>query len=1024
MRKGVFMQKLSYRTPDLLIGNCGSWADFWLAATSLSEKQKGDVFERLVQLYVLTKPKYRTELGGVWLRSEVPASIRKRLNLPFTDEGIDLIVQTRDEKFWAIQAKFKSDPEKAPTYKELSTFTNLAFVHCKDIALALVAHTSTRPVRKRGLLGNLTEIGLAEWLNTTQEDWALIRQHLRGKAPRPEPRKPRPYQAQAIAAASKHYIDEKARRGKLIMPCGTGKSLIAFWIARALQAQTIVVIVPSLGLIKQCIEDWTREFVANDEKPLPEWRCVCSDDSAAGIDKDEFVAEVYDIGVPTTDTRELIEFLGSETLGRRVVFVTYQSSERVAEAARECGFTFDLAILDEAHKTVGVKEKAFAAPLFDENLPVAKRLFMTATERVVRGRNDDVVSMNDETIYGPCFYELSFKQALEAKPPIISDYKIVTYVVTDEEVRDLIKNNRLLTDADKELEEEEARSVAAGIALRRAFEMHGIKHAISFHRSILSASRFADQQQAFTEHGIFNPPVESFHISSKNSAGERAQLLSDFEKSPCALMTNARCLTEGVDVPAIDCVLFADPKQSTIDTVQAAGRALRPYEGKRYGYIMLPIIPSGMDFDEFAETTEFQHVARVITAMSTQDGRIAEEFRLKQYGRVPTGKIIEIEGSVAVGAKIDIQAFSEAIETKLWDRVGRANWRPFGEVKPFVRALKLQSFAEWSDYCKSGKKPPDIPTNPDKIYAATGWSNWGDWLGTGTVATQLRSYRPFEKARAYVRGLGMTSQAGWKAYCKSGDKPDDIPVNPNDTYADEGWVGLGDWLGTKRVATQLRRYRLFEEARAYVRGLGLKSFPKWLAYCKSGGKPDDIPANPNNVYRHKGWVGWGDWLGTGRIADRERVYRPFQQARDFAQSLKLKTGADWNDFASSGNLPPDIPSAPWQTYRNKGWTSMGDWTGTHRVTYGKQQLLPFEEARDHARSLRLKSQAGWKAYCKSGKKPQAITAHPEIAYATAGWVDWGDWLGTGFIAYGARQHRRFDEARAFVRGLTLDNRSE
>jgi len=205
-----------------------------------------------------------------------------------------------------------------------------------------------------------------------------------------------------------------------------------------------------------------------------------------------------------------------------VVFVTYQSSERVAEAARECGFTFDLAVLDEAHNTVGVKEKAFAAPLFDENMPVAKRLFMTATEKVVRGRNDDVVSMNDETIYGPCFCELSFKQALEAKPPIISDYKIVTYMVTDEEVRDLIKDNRLLTDADRELEEEEARSLAAGIALRRAFEIHGIKHAISFHRSILSASRFADQQQAFTDHCIFEPPIESFHISSKKSAGERA----------------------------------------------------------------------------------------------------------------------------------------------------------------------------------------------------------------------------------------------------------------------------------------------------------------------------------------------------------------------------------------------------------------------------------------------------------------------------------------------------------------------
>ncbi len=132
----------------------------------------------------------------------------------------------------------------------------------------------------------------------------------------------------------------------------------------------------------------------------------------------------------------------------------------------------------------------------------------------------------------------------------------------------IIRENRLLTDADVQVEEQEARAVAAGIALRRAFEKHGIKHAISFHRSIRGASRFADQQAAFTAEGIFKPPVEAFHISSKKSAGQRANLLDEFEQSPCALMTNARCLTEGVDVPAIDCVLFADPKQSVV-----AGRA-------------------------------------------------------------------------------------------------------------------------------------------------------------------------------------------------------------------------------------------------------------------------------------------------------------------------------------------------------------------------------------------------------------------------------------------------------------------
>jgi predicted helicase len=258
----------------------------------------------------VTKPKYRTELSDVWLRREVPTELSKRLCLPTTDEGIDLVVRTRDEKFWAIQAKFKSSPEKPPTYTKLTNFTNLAFVHCKHMDLALVAHTSKRPVRKRRLLGNLTEIGLAEWLSTTAEDWALIHRHLRGKPPRPEPRKPLPHQAQAIAAASKHYVKEKAHRGKLIMPCGTGKSLTAFWIASALKARSVVVIVPSLLLIKKCIEDRTREFVATDEKPC----CVCSDDSAGELDeeKDEFVAEVYDLGVqPLRKLDDIAKFLNA-----------------------------------------------------------------------------------------------------------------------------------------------------------------------------------------------------------------------------------------------------------------------------------------------------------------------------------------------------------------------------------------------------------------------------------------------------------------------------------------------------------------------------------------------------------------------------------------------------------------------------------------------------------------------------------------------------------------------------------------
>src|SRR4029077_6318281 len=151
------------------------------------------------------------------------------------------------------------------------------------------------------------------------------------------------------------------------------------------------------------------------------------------------------------------------------------------------------------------------------------------------------------------------------------------------------------------------------------------------------------------------PKTTNLHISSKKTAGERNDLLREFAVHKRALMTNARCLTEGVDVPEIDCVMFADPKQSRVDIVQAAGRALRRYQGKEHGYIVVPlIVPERMDFETFAETTPFKQVAQTITALSTQDERIAEEFRAIEQGRKSKGTIVEIEGDIPVGMKITI----------------------------------------------------------------------------------------------------------------------------------------------------------------------------------------------------------------------------------------------------------------------------------------------------------------------------------------------------------------------------------
>jgi Helicase conserved C-terminal domain len=565
-----------------------------------------------------------------------------------------------------------------------------------------------------------------------------------------------------------------------------------------------------------------------------------------------------------------------------------------------------------------------------------------------------------------------------------------TITVSDGHVRKLIDENRILNLNSRDLDEAEAQAIAAGIALKRTYKRHSVKHAISFHRSIRGADRFREQQDALNRMGSLGPKTTNLHISSKKTAGQRSDLLREFVVHKRALMTNARCLTEGVDVPAIDCVMFADPKQSRVDIVQAAGRALRRHEGKEHGYIVVPlVVPEKMDFDKFAETTAFGQVALTITALSTQDERIADEFRAIESGRVSSGKIVEIDGDIPVGMKMKLVHFAEAISTRIWESVGRANWRKFEDARAFVRKLGLKNNDEWREYRSSDRKPADIPAAPDDVYAEAGWAGYGDWLGTGNVAFALRQYQPFNRARAFARGLGLKSAIEWRDYCKSGKKPIDIPSKP-ERYDD--WAGYDDWLGIE--------FQPFKKARANVHRLGLKSSTEWNTYCKSGKKPRDIPAGPQAVYADAGWAGMGDWLGTRTVATHLRQYKSFKEARTFVRSLGLKSSTAWFDYCGSGKKPADIPYNPRLTYAEAGWAGYGDWLGTGRVAPGT--FRSFKLARNYVHRLGLKSRTQWNEYCASGKKPADIPAAPQAVYAEVGWAGYGDWLETGTLQGSSR----------------------
>jgi len=1001
--------------PDNILRNCNSWQDFKAQLQPLTGRQKGDCFEALTKNFLQLHPNYVTKLKEVWFLSEVPAHVREHLNLPGPDEGIDLIAETKDGEYWAVQCKYREDEERSLTRRELSTFIELAFVVCNNISLALVCTTADRFSYRLQRYDKLSLRGL------DAEFFHRLHSLLEGEITPPEPLKPRPHQERAIRNAYQHFIEKGNSRGKLIMPCGTGKSLAAYWIAEKLEARTILIAVPSLALIKQTLEFWARESVAEGRDV--NWICVCSDESVSEIDRYDTAVSTQDLGVRVhTDPDEISEWLAREKDGLTVVLSTYQSGKVIAAASRNAGIAFDVGIMDEAHKTVGKVDSLFSHLLFDENISINRRIFMTATERHYRGRSDQILSMDDPEVYGDTFEMLSFKEAIEYEPPILCDYRIVTIMVSQAEIAELIEKNIFVRPEKGKWDDEvEAEMLASVAALRKAMNRHPIKHTVSFHRSIARARAFKANHDIFTAEFPTYGELETFHVSSKVPTAVRSREVDKFATADRGLITNARCLTEGVDVPDIDCVLFADPKKGVVDIVQSVGRALRPSKDKDVAYVLVPVLVDSEETDlEAIEGKAFETVLTVLRALASNDDRIIEYFRTISQGALRTPGDSPFDISIPEGLRIDVDRFINSIELRVWSHIAKLSWRPFKEARKFVQSLGLKSGEEWIKYVKGempekGTKPEDIPSTPHEVYKDEGWVSRGDWLGTGTIAARYKKFRPFEEARKFARSLGLKSWNEWNMYCKGempekGALPQDVPASPKQVYKDEGWTSMGDWLGTGTVAPQLREHRPFEEAREFARSLGLKNIPEWHKYSKGalpekGVRPDDIPGDPRKVYKDKGWISIGDWLGTGTIAHRYKKFRPFEEARKFARSLGLKNILEWRRYSKGklpekGTRPDDIPSGPSRFYKDKGWIGWGDWLGTGTIAPRYRKWRPFEEAREFVWTLGLKSGTEWRKYNRGempekGTRPIDIPANPDQSYKDRGWVSWGDWLGTG-----------------------------
>lgn len=636
------------------------------------KKLKGDAFEYLTKFSLKINPIFSAKFSNVLHHSELPITTRDKLKLPHPEVGVDLIAECKDGLFYAIQCKFHQDPSVNVTYEELSTFFSVTerdetYANLSHRLVCTSAYEVSNKVRKLHprKLGFLTYFDFA---NLDDNHFAEIHSLIKGQKPVFRPLVPKKHQTQAVSKVSEYFGEYFQTRGKIIHPCGAGKSLTAYWIAKNLFSKNIVIAVPSLALVRQTLNTWVRQALADNREI--DYVAVCSDKDVGQTD--DPLMNSHELGIAvTTSTNDVVNFLSSKSSAVKVLLTTYQSGAVVISAAQQMQFKFDLGVFDEAHKTTGDRTKKFALLLNDEEINFQRKIFMTATERQFQGDTTNLLSMDDEYTYGKVIDQLSFKRALEETPPILCDYKVITLSVTRNEIEKLIIENSLTKANGKNYSfTEDSTTIAALIAHRKLSNERGIKHAISFHKSIRRAQEFKELNDLIDSHSAFGQKIHSFHVSGKMGTSARNFEIERFKKQVPSIISNARCLTEGVDIPAVDAVVFADPKQSLIDIVQAAGRAMRTHPSKSLGYIIIPVVIDNKNEEKINDA--FKQLVNVVAALAINDERIIEEAKLAvKTNNFNSGKILEFEEFIP-SDQLEFQTFIQEVQIKIWDRVSFA----------------------------------------------------------------------------------------------------------------------------------------------------------------------------------------------------------------------------------------------------------------------------------------------------------------------------------------------------------------
>ena len=642
--------------------------------------EMGDALEILVEALLHLDKVLNAK--DVWVVGSIPSHIRKALNLPNDSKGIDGVYEDQAGNYIPYQVKYRTDRDTLP-YGEISPFLGITEKSLRDRMIFTNARKLSVDVANRT---GVRSFRADKFHELTEADFKGIYAWLTDKKVEPFKRwDPLPHQKEAIEKITAGL--KEADRTTAVMACGTGKTLVALWAAEAQDPKTVLVLVPSLALLSQTLPDWCKQTSWGKRF---RYLCVCSDASVdREAQKDGYALSQQDLEFSvTTEPKGVKDFLAGNKDGVNVIFSTYQSAEVVAEGLK--GQTVDLGIFDEAHKTTGDKEGLFAFGLSDKNIRIKKRLFLTATPRHYKLNKRDkdgdfqVVSMNDEAVYGKVSYRLPFSAAVAAG--IIVPYKVIISVSLNKEVdAELLRLGSTRVRRD----EIQAKWVANQIALKRAIEKTGASKIITFHSRVNLAEEFAgDSARGFQEHV---KGFDVFHVNGGQNAADRKALLEDFKASPRGLITNARCLTEGVDVPSVDMVAFVDPRKSKIDIAQAAGRAMRQSKAtnKKLGYIVVPLFIEQKKGETEAEAftrAGFDEVAEVLGAMLESDDDLVDTIEKMQEARGRGDKFNPRqlhEKIEVIGPAINLEKLTQSIDVEILERLGVSWDRWFGLLQKF-----------------------------------------------------------------------------------------------------------------------------------------------------------------------------------------------------------------------------------------------------------------------------------------------------------------------------------------------------